>query len=132
MTREDSARTTKDGGGEVCVRLTRAQVDEVVRAAGPKSALLGLLQDLGAELQLPTADLVDDPMMNDRRLSRSTLTGLMVLACLSPPGTERRVKDIATQLRLTSGTAHRFIRTLQAAGLVEQNPDTRMYRSVRR
>jgi DNA-binding IclR family transcriptional regulator len=70
--------------------------------------------------------------MADRRLSRSLLAGLQVLACFTPPGTERRVKDVSTQLQMSPSTTHRFIRTLQAAGMLEQNPDTRMYRLVRR
>ncbi len=122
----------REGGREVWIRLSRVQVEEVVRAAGPESAILGLLRDLGAEPQLPIADIAGDPMMTDRRLSRSTLTGLLVLACFSPPGTERRVSDVADQVHLTRSTAHRFIKTFQAAGLMEQNPDTRMYRLVRR
>jgi hypothetical protein len=122
----------REGGREVWIRLSRVQVEEVVRAAGPERAILGLLRDLGAEPQLPIADIAGDPMMTDRRLSRSTLTGLLVLACFSPPGTERRVSDVADQVHLTRSTAHRFIKTFQAAGLMEQNPDTRMYRLVRR
>lgn len=130
--REPDRGAMGDEGREVCIRLSRIQVEEVVRAAGPESAILRLLRDLGAKPQLPTADIAGDPIMNDRRLSRSTLTGLLVLACFSPAGTERRVTDVADQVQLTRSTAHRFIKTFQAAGLMEQNPDTRMYRLVRR
>lgn len=116
------------GEGQVCIRLSRTQVNEVVRAAGPTSAILGLLQDLGADRRIP---IVDEPTMSDRRLSRSVLAGLLVLACFTTESTERKVKDVATQLGMSPSTAHRFIKTLEAAGLLEQNPDTRAYRLVR-
>lgn len=130
--KEPQRGAERDEGREVYIRLSRAQIEEVMRAAGPESAILGLLRDLGAEPQRQIADIAGDPMMTDRRLSRSTLTGLLVLACFSPPGTERRVSDVAEQVQLTRSTAHRFIKTFQAAGLMEQNPDTRMYRLMRR
>jgi IclR helix-turn-helix domain len=132
------ARGASEGGSRrsrdpvVCIRLSRAQVDEVMRAAGPESGILRLLQDLGAEPRLSISDLDNEPMMTDRRLSRSVLTGLLLLASFAPAGTERRVKDISTQFHMSPSTTHRFLKTLQAAGMLEQNPDTRMYRLARR
>ncbi|MGH2852998.1 MAG: helix-turn-helix domain-containing protein [Solirubrobacteraceae bacterium] len=131
------ARGASEGGGKdrtpaVYIRLSRAQVDEVVRAAGPESGILRLLQDLGAEPKLSVADLDNEPLLTDRRFSRSMLTGLLLLASFAPPGTERRVKDIATQFNMSQSTTHRFLKTLQVAGMLEQNPDTRLYRLARR
>jgi hypothetical protein len=115
----------------ICIRLSRAQVNHVVRAAGPTSGILALLRDLGAKRQIPIADPTQEPIMNDRRLSRSVLTGLLVLAYFTS-AKERKVGEIAAKLHMSPSTAHRFIKTLQAAGLVEQNPDTQAYRLVRR
>ncbi len=129
MVRRASEKREEDGGRAVCIRLSRAQVNEVVRAAGPTSGILGLLQDLGAERQLPIAD---EPTMSDPRLSRSVLAGLLVLACFTTKRTERKVNDVARQLGMPPSTTHRFIKTLQVAGLLEQNPDTRAYRLVRK
>jgi hypothetical protein len=59
------------GSRPVCIRLSRAQVEEVVRASGPDSGILGLLQDLGAEPKLTIADPAVLPAMTDPTLSRS-------------------------------------------------------------
>ncbi|MGP0001636.1 MAG: helix-turn-helix domain-containing protein [Acetobacteraceae bacterium] len=132
MARGASEGGRRSRGPAVCIRLSRAQVDEVVLAAGPESGILRLLQDLGSEPKLPISDLDNEPMMTDRRLSRSMLTGLLLLASFAPSGTERRVKDVATHFNMSVSTTHRFLKTLIAAGMLEQNPDTRMYRLVRR
>jgi DNA-binding MarR family transcriptional regulator len=129
MVRRASEKREEDGDRAVCLRLSRTQVNEVVRAAGPTSGILRLLQDLGAERQLPVAE---EPMMSDPRLSRSVLAGLLVLACFTTKRTERKVNDVARQLGMPPSTTHRFIKTLQVAGLLEQNPDTRAYRLVRK
>lgn len=70
--------------------------------------------------------------MADRTLSRSVLIGLLVLACFTRTTGEQRLTDVAAQLHMSASTAHRFIKTLHVAGLLEQNPDTRAYRLVHR
>lgn len=81
---------------------------------------------------MPIADPAALPAMADRTLSRSVLTGLLVLACFTCATGEQRLTDVAAQLHMSASTAHRFIKTLHVAGLLEQNPDTRAYRLVRR
>jgi hypothetical protein len=132
MSHGGSAKGKRGGGPAVCIGLSHAQVEEVVRAAGPDSGIFSLLQDLGAEPRQLIANPAELPAMTDPALSRSMLSGLLVLACFTSTGTERRVKDVADQLHMSPSTVHRFIRTLKAVGLLGQNLDTRAYCLVHR
>lgn len=68
--------------------------------------------------------------MDDRRLSGSLLTGLMVLAVIPADGSYVKVTDVARRLRLKTNNVDRYALTLQAAGLLERDPapHTRRYR----
>ena len=107
----------------VSLGLTAAQVAKVLQQAAA-----------GAQSSVPFAGLVrprelrTSPLLNDRKVSRSLLFGLMVLICFPTDGGERGVKQIARELELPTSTTHRYIHTLHAAGLLEQDPLTRRYR----
>jgi DNA-binding transcriptional ArsR family regulator len=112
-------------GDPVCIELSAAQVEQVVRMAldaGRMSVLLSGLGDLRAMFAAGRELLEDD------RLSRSLLYGLLVLASLSEDGSYVRVTGLARMLGVSPSTAHRYLSTLSAAGLVRRDPDTRRYR----
>jgi hypothetical protein len=123
------------GSGEplVSITLSRNQVDHVIRAvlgddAGPSMSVVvagsgfhraHARQALGARYR---------SLQDNRRLSRSLLSGLLVLSCFPPEGIDLGIKDISEELDLNTSTVHRYVLTLVAAGLLERDPDTRRYR----
>lgn len=107
------------------IELSAAQVDKVVRAAagaGTMSVLLAGLDDLRSALDAGPEQL------EDSRLSRSLLSGLLMLAAFPVDGSYLRNADVARMLGMNLSTAHRYIQTLVAVGLVERDPSTRQYR----
>lgn len=62
------------------------------------------------------------------RLSRSLLLGLLVFACFPSDGHALAVTDVAGRLGLSPSTTHRYMTTLLAVGLLEQDPRSRHYR----
>jgi len=112
--------------------LDHRQVAQVVRAAtdgGAVSALLGGLGDLRITLSRGLESGGPSPM-DDRRLSHSLLTGLLVLALLPVDGSAREISDIVRATGMSNSSVHRYINTLVAAGLVEQDAGTRRYKIV--
>jgi hypothetical protein len=110
----------------ITIELSTAQVDRVVREAGKDTALLGLvggMEDL-VEFQASPAQL------NNPRLSRSLLRGLMVLASFNPDGEGRSMTDVAHELDMGASTTHRYISTLLEVGLLERDSVSREYRRV--
>jgi Fic family protein len=115
-------------GEEVFIALSRAQVDQVVRAAsgtGNMSVLLSGLRDVREELEAAPRQ------MEDSRLSHSLLSGLLLLAAFPADGSYRRTAEVARMLGMSISTAHRYISTLAAVGLLERDPSTRRYRLAR-
>jgi DNA-binding MarR family transcriptional regulator len=113
----------------ISIELTGTQVDQVVRAASGEDGVSGLLrglQDQGA-LASKYRALSESP-----RLSRSLLLGLLVLACFPADGASLAVSDIAERLGMSPSTTHRYMTTLLAVGLLEQEPRTRRYRVAAR
>jgi hypothetical protein len=109
----------------VSIELTLAQVDQVVRGAagaGAMSVLLSGLEDVRGKLDTKIEQL-EDP-----RLSQSLLAGLMMLSMLPADGSYLKNADIARALDMNASTAHRYVSTLLAVGLVERDPATRRYR----
>jgi DNA-binding MarR family transcriptional regulator len=108
----------------ITIELTRTQIDRVVRGnsseLGVTSALHGLAD---RELGSVYASLSDSP-----RLSRSLMLGLLVFACFPTNGEALAVTDVASRLELSPSTTHRYMTTLLAVGLLEQDPRTRRYR----
>ena len=110
---------------EISIQLTPAQIDEVVRGASGEQGISSLLRGLSDEGALTSKyrALSESP-----RLSRSLLLGLLVLACFPPDGSSLAVSDIAERLGMSPSTTHRYMTTLLAVGLLEQEPRTRRYR----
>jgi hypothetical protein len=113
------------GGDSVCIELSTAQVDQVVRAAsdgGNMSVLLSGLADVRAVL-VAGAD-----QLEDARLSRSLLAGLLMLASFPGDGSYVSIATLARLLDMSPSTTHRYVSTLLAVGLLERDPRTRKYR----
>ncbi len=108
----------------ITIELTPAQIDQIVRnrseGNGVASALRGLAD---TSLASNYETLAASP-----RLSRSLLLGLLVLASFPTDGSGLAVTDVALRLGLSPSTTHRYMTTLLAAGLLEQDPRTRRYR----
>lgn len=122
--RSRASRAERSDRETVPVELTRAQVEQVVRAAsgpGSMSILLSRLPEKREALGALHAE-------QDRRLSSSLLSGLMMLAHLPADGSYLGNSDVADLLKMNESTTHRYITTLAAVGLVEQDPRTRRYR----
>jgi IclR helix-turn-helix domain len=119
----------------VSITLSAVQVDEVMRAAaqGGSSGIAMLIaasrqEPAGRPLAQAAADRTARPEPDDRRLSRSLLRGLSLLACFDPDGEERGIVELARELGMSPGTAHRYAVTLVELGLLERCPRTRKYR----
>lgn len=108
----------------ITIELTRSQIDQVVRNTSQGSGVASVLRGLADRGLVSNYDaLAASP-----RLSRSLLLGLLVLACFPTDGGELAVTDVAEQLKLSPSTTHRYMTTLLAAGLLEQDPRSRRYR----
>jgi hypothetical protein len=128
-----SARTDEDGGGAVLIELSKSQVDQVVRSAGQGgtlSVLLSAVKDPQWPLALDSEEWSYPAQMDDRRLSRSLLSGLLVLSCFPPDGGYLGIAELARMLDMNTSTTHRYVTTLLAVGLLERNPGTRKYRLI--
>lgn len=109
----------------ITIELTRPQIDRVIRAASEGSSVSSLLRGLAQSDTLASRyeALADSP-----RLSRSLLLGLLVLASFPADGSSLAVTDVAGRLGMSPSTTHRYMTTLLAVGLLEQDPRTRRYR----
>ena len=111
----------------ITIELSAAQVDRVVRDAadgGNMSVLLSGLKDVRAVLAQEPRQL------EDSRLSRSLLAGLLMLASFPTDGSYLGNAEIARMLDMNPSTTHRYVSTLVAVGLLERDPSTRRYRLV--
>jgi DNA-binding MarR family transcriptional regulator len=109
----------------ITIELTRPQIDRVVRDAGQGSGVSSLLRGLGEEGTLSSRY---EALSESPRLSRSLLLGLLVLATFPEDGDSLAVTDVAARLGMSPSTTHRYMTTLLAVGLLEQDPRTRRYR----
>lgn len=109
----------------ISIELTRPQVDRVVRDAGRGSGVASLLRGLTEEGTLASRY---EALAESPRLSRSLLLGLLVLATFPSDGGSLAVTDVATRLGMSPSTTHRYMTTLLAVGLLEQDPRTRRYK----
>jgi IclR helix-turn-helix domain len=129
---------------DIAIALSQAQIEQVIRSAGlarngTMSSLLmaaldnahnehngdGSRSSLHDAAQLALADALSDP-----QLSQSLLRGLAILSCFGPERPWRAIIDLAKELEMSPSTTHRYVKTLRAIGLLEQNPTTREYRPV--
>jgi hypothetical protein len=129
----------------IAIALSPAQIEQVIRSAGQtsngtvSSLLVAALDNAHSEpngdhqtrrslhdaTQLALANALGDP-----QLSQSLLRGLAILSCYGPERPWRAIIDLARELSMSPSTTHRYVKTLRAVGLLEQNPTTREYRPV--
>jgi hypothetical protein len=117
----------------VVIELSKSQVDQVVRSAGQGgtlSVLLSAVKDPHWPLALDSEEWSYPAQMEDRRLSRSLLSGLLVLSCFPSDGGYLGIAELARMLDMNTSTTHRYVTTLLAVGLLERNPGTRKYRLI--
>jgi hypothetical protein len=124
--------STAGGGAStaepVRIELTDAQIDRVVRqasGAGNMSVLLSGLQGAHGTIQ-DNQRLLEDP-----RMARSLLLGLIVLSGFPADGNEIGVIELAHKLGLGDSTTFRYVATLLSVGLIERDPNTRRYSLAR-
>jgi hypothetical protein len=123
----------KLNGEPVTIELSKAQIDQVVRSAGQGgtlSVLLSAVRDPKWPLSLDSGEWSYPTQMDDRRLSRSLLSGLLVLSCFPPDGGYLGIAELARMLKMNTSTTHRYVTTLLAVGLLERDPGTRKYRLI--
>ena len=114
---------------DVELKLSPAQVNHVLREATDQSRLGGVLTDRIDALRLAAIKALGEPEnATGEKLSRSTLHALIVLGGFAPPGTEKRISEVASELGSSLSTTHRYAATLAKVGLLEQNAETRRYR----
>lgn len=92
------------------------------------SVLLSALKDPKWTLSIDSEDWSYPAQMDDRRLSRSLLSGLLVLSCFPPDGGYLGIAELARMLDMNTSTTHRYVTTLLAVGLLDRDPATRRYR----
>ncbi|HEY1833231.1 MAG TPA: helix-turn-helix domain-containing protein [Solirubrobacteraceae bacterium] len=109
----------------ITIALNSAQVAQVLRTASGRPALSSMLAGLEDPEALRDAVL---PLLDDDTYSRSTLRALLVLGSFDPDGSERELTDVARALELSPSTAHRYVGTWMALGLLDQDPISRRYR----
>jgi DNA-binding MarR family transcriptional regulator len=132
-TRDDAAQTMNDAKSAraVTIELSKAQIDQVIRAAGQggtMSVLLSAVRDTSWTLAAALEDGELPAQMDDRRLSRSLLAGLLVLSCFPADGGYLGIAELARRLRMNTSTTHRYVTTLLSVGLLERDAGTRRYR----
>jgi hypothetical protein len=130
---------------EIAIALSPTQIEQVIRSAGNarngrvSSLLIAALDNAH---HLPDGDhqarrslhdatqLALNDALGDPQLSQSLLRGLAILSCYGPERPWRAIIDLAKELHMSPSTTHRYVKTLRAVGLLEQNPTTREYRPV--
>jgi predicted transcriptional regulator len=123
--------TSRNTTGAITIELSKSQVDKVIRAAGQggtMSVLLTALKEPSWMLALDSGEWVQPEQMEDRRLSRSLLSGLLILSSFPADGEYLGIADLARLLDMNTSTTHRYVTTLLAAGLLERDSNTRRYR----
>src|SRR5271168_2029658 len=113
------AAPTGPASERVLIELSPAQVDRVIRSAadgGSISILLSGLRDVREVLAREPRQL------EDSRLSRSLLAGLLMLASFPTDGSYLGNAEIARMLDMNPSTTHRYVSTLVAVGLLERDP----------
>ncbi|MBA3809699.1 MAG: helix-turn-helix domain-containing protein [Solirubrobacterales bacterium] len=128
---DGAARTNGTGvtaADVLSIELSRAQVDQVLRAASGRRSMSALFSGLLASPERLAATLSE---FDDKRLSRSLLAGLLVLAAFPDDGGHLGIGEVARLLGMNPSTAHRYITTLVEVGMLERDPGTRRYRLPR-
>jgi DNA-binding MarR family transcriptional regulator len=127
--------STNQDRGDISIKLSPLQVEQVMRAASqaPNGTVSNLLLAALDNAYPPPNGSGQEALaasLGDPQLSQSLLRGLSVLSCYGPDRPWRPIIELATQLDMSPSTTHRYVKTLKAVGLLEQNPTTREYRPV--
>ena len=116
-------RKPKSAEPVIEIKLSPTQVEEVVRSAKPRRAP-GFAEMITTVLGRADTGV---PADDDRRMSRSLLRGLAVLACFEANDESLGLMEIADRLGISPSTIHRYLLTLAQVGLLEQSQETRRY-----
>jgi DNA-binding MarR family transcriptional regulator len=111
-------------GSGISIELTSTQIDRVVRRSTDTRGVSSLLRGLA---ETGTTATQFKKLAQSPRMSRSLLLGLLVLACFPGDSSSLAVTDVASRLEMSPSTTHRYLATLLAVGLLEQDPRTRRY-----
>jgi hypothetical protein len=122
------AGSRRSRGDGVLIDLSPAQVEQVVRAAADGGSIWVLLSGQSDLKEALAARLQG---LDDLGLSRSLLAGLVILASFPADGSYVGNAELARTLDMNPSTAHRYISTLVAVGLLERHPETKHYRRPR-
>jgi hypothetical protein len=126
------APSKKQGSNKagIVVELSKAQIDQIVRDAGDGGTMSVLLAAIsGPDWVLAyDAERLLPARFESARYSRSLLLGLVVLSCFVGAEEGLGVAEVAGMLQMENSTTHRYMSTLLAAGLLEQDPVSRRYR----
>jgi hypothetical protein len=129
---------------DIAIALSPTQIEQVIRSAGQakdgaiSSLLVAALDNAHSSSNAgerhsslhEATQLALTEALNDPQLSQSLLRGLSILSCYGPERPWRAIIDLAKELNMSPSTTHRYVKTLRAVGLLEQNPMTREYRPV--
>ena len=109
----------------VSIELSKEQVAQVLRDASATDSTSLLLAGLA-----DTPSVLDgvSRLLENARLSRSLLSGLLLLAACPTDGGSVSLTELARLLGMSMSTAHRYVSTLVAVGLLERDSVTRRYR----
>lgn len=118
------------GGAAVRVELTPTQIASIAQQA-VGSGLLALPAEADARRAAAMSAVREIRRMPVTQVSTSLLSGLLVLASLPHDGSTVSNAQLARTLELNPSTCHRYLRTLIAAGAVEQVPESKEYRRAR-
>jgi hypothetical protein len=122
-----SARRQAPRPAAISIELSQVQLDHVLHdVSGPGSFSLALAGLSNVRQVLASAQ----PLLEDSRLSRSLMLGVLLLAAFPSDGGYVGNSDLAHALDLSASTTHRYVSTLVALGLVERDAVTRKYRIV--
>lgn len=111
---------------QVFIELSKGQVERVMRGvSGEDGHLSAILYGLAEAQNRMAAALRSDA---HHHLSRWLLSGLLLLASFPRDGSYLGNAEVARLIGMNASTTHRYIGTLVAVGLLEQEPSTRQYR----
>jgi hypothetical protein len=120
-----SARARAPRPDAVSIELSQPQLARILRDV-PGSGAFSLALVGPADLRAARARA--QPLLEDSRLSRSLTLGVLLLAAFPSDGSYISNSTLAHTLDLTASTTHRYVSTLLALGLIEQDAATRKYR----
>jgi uncharacterized membrane protein len=125
----DSEYRDEDGHERVgiVIHLTPEQVGQFVKAATGVGNLSILLR---GQMNIRETLAREPELLQEDRISRSLMRGLLVIDALPKDGSYIGVVDLSKAAGMSASTAHRYLATLVIVGLVERD-SSRRYRLAR-